>query len=289
VPFDRRHSLLAGLDRGMKLVEIGASYNPLVPRSEGWNVVVVDHADRAELAAKYEHEPSVDVSRIEDVDVVWTAGSLAAAVPAEHHGTIDAVIASHVIEHLPDPVGFLRSVELLLAPGGRLVLAVPDMRACFDLLRPPTTTGNLVEAHVLCAERHSLSSLFDSAAYTVLLDGAITWSVGAHGALTYQSPFDRAREAVTAYRQNEPEYVDCHAWQYTPASFELALLELAALGLTTLVVTSRHDTVGCEFYVTLRAAAGPAAVGPELDDRRLYLRRRALAELGRAWAGLEPE
>lgn len=182
-PFDRRTSLLAGLDRSMRLVEIGGSHNPLGPRSD---VVVVDHDDRAGLVAKYEHEPDVDVSRIEDVDVVWTAGLLADAVPAERHGTIDAILASRVIEHVPDPVGFLQSVEQLLAPGGRLVLAVPDMRSCFDLLRAPATTGALVEAHVIGAGTHSLRSLFDFAAYSTVLDGA-----GCCGAARWQSSGSR--------------------------------------------------------------------------------------------------
>lgn len=285
-PFDRRAVLLAGLDRSMKLLEVGASYNPLVPRSSGWNVVIVDHASRAELVAKYEDERRVDVTQIEEVDVVWTAGALADAVPDEHHETVDAVLASHVIEHLPDPVGFLQSVERLLAPGGRLVLAVPDMRSCFDLLRAPTTTGALLEAHVLGAGRHSLRSLFDFVAYSCLLDGAVTWTVGAPGDLAFLSPFDRARQELSTF-PHDGAYVDCHAWQYTPASFELALLELAALGLTTLAVDARHETVGCEFYVTLRAGADRPVGGPELDERRLRLRRVALAELGRAWSELE--
>jgi SAM-dependent methyltransferase len=39
----------------------------------------------------------------------------------------DCIIATHVVEHVPDPVGFARDLAGRLARGGVLVLAAPDM------------------------------------------------------------------------------------------------------------------------------------------------------------------
>ena len=41
-------------------------------------------------------------------------------------GTFDAVVASHLIEHLPDPEGFLQECRRVLKQGGRLVLTTPN-------------------------------------------------------------------------------------------------------------------------------------------------------------------
>lgn len=46
----------------------------------------------------------------------------------------DAIVASHLIEHLPDPDEFLRAARQRLRPGGRLVLATPNRHAWISRL-----------------------------------------------------------------------------------------------------------------------------------------------------------
>ena len=59
----------------------------------------------------------------------------------------DFVIANHVIEHLQDPILFLKSVASKLAPGGRAMIAAPDKRYCWDKPRSLTSFDHLVEDH----------------------------------------------------------------------------------------------------------------------------------------------
>ncbi len=287
-PFDRRAVLLDGVTRDMRVLEIGPSYAPLAPRSEGWNVCIVDHASQAELVEKYaDPAHGVDVSRIEEVDVVWLRGQLDEVIPEELRG-FDVCVASHVIEHTPDLVGFVRGVMGCLGPDGWLSLAIPDMRYCFDLFEAPTRTGEVVAAHLGGASRHRFAALFDHYAYAVRSDGLIAWGQdAAHDAVELATPFGAVRELVAVHNDTADEgYVDCHAWQFTPASFELAMLELAALELLDVHVASIHESVGCEFFVTLRRGSLVPPTTDELDLLRLSLLRRSVHELASTWSAM---
>jgi hypothetical protein len=112
---NRTKILLEQVPRDARILEIGPSFNPIAPKSEGWNSVSIDHLTREDLVAKYTGHPGVDVGRIEPVDFVWTSGILSDAVPPEQHGSFDAFLASHVIEHMPDLVAFLDAAATLLS------------------------------------------------------------------------------------------------------------------------------------------------------------------------------
>jgi predicted SAM-dependent methyltransferase len=59
--------------------------------------------------------------------------------------TLDFVIASHLIEHLPNPLGFLKECQRVLRANGILYLVVPDKNHTFDRARDVTPLAHLVE------------------------------------------------------------------------------------------------------------------------------------------------
>jgi SAM-dependent methyltransferase len=65
-------------------------------------------------------------------------------LPSEHY---DAVLASHVIEHLADPIAGLREWMRVLRPGGHLLLVVPHKERTHDRRRPVTPLTHMVEDH----------------------------------------------------------------------------------------------------------------------------------------------
>ena len=280
----RAEALLAPLDRSASIFEVGPSYNPIAPKADGWKTSVLDHTTRAELVKKYRGHPGVDVSSIEDVDFVWTGGPITDAVPARLHGAFDAFIASHVIEHTTDMVGFLDSAARLLTPDGVVILAVPDKRFCFDYFRPLTTTGEVLEAHAAPRSRHTRQICFEHLAYAVKSGGTGAWGQMPTEALSFFHSLARARDLFsTASEDPSSPYVDMHAWKFTPASFELLMLELARLGETDWRVDRLTPTLGCEFYVWLRRGRGKAVAAAlsndARDERRLGLLKRILLDV----------
>ncbi len=62
-------------------------------------------------------------------------------------GSLDFLIASHVIEHTKDPIGAIRRAWEVLRPGGRLILVIPQADRTFDRDRPRTPLAHLLEDH----------------------------------------------------------------------------------------------------------------------------------------------
>ena len=59
-------------------------------------------------------------------------------------GSLDFIVAAHVIEHTPNPVGAIVECWKKLKSGGQLVLVVPDKRRTFDKTREITPLEHLV-------------------------------------------------------------------------------------------------------------------------------------------------
>jgi len=261
-----------------------ASYSPIAPRSEGWDTKIVDHANRAELVEKYKREPDVWVERIEEVDFIWTEGSIADAIPQVFHGTFDCLIASHVIEHVPDLVGFLLSAERVLQPGGTVILAIPDKRFCFDYFRPLTMTGDVLEAHQQQRTRHTARTAYEHWFYTVTRNGQGAWGQEPVADLKLANPFSLAMSKLESLSTApDAPYVDLHVWKFSPSSFELILLEVARMRKIDWRVEKVTPAIGCEFHAWLRRGAIEACAqlsDAAFDARRLTLLKAVVREMG---------
>jgi hypothetical protein len=277
----RAEAMLGTVSRSAKLIEIGPSHNPALPKGDGWNVYTIDHATRAELIEKYANDPSVDIAKIEEVDYIWKGGSLADAVPLSEHGSFDGFIASHVIEHTTDLIAFLEAAQVLLKPLGCVGLAIPDKRYCFDYFQPLTTLGTVLDAHLARRSRHRVGAIFDHVAYAVGEGGNGAWSQHPVTRLSFLSDLDAARQTFEVATQPNGPYVDTHNWRFIPASFQLIMLELGWLGLTDWKIDRIKHTVGCEFFVQLRRGGTTWArrlSQQDLQSLRMRLLKKTLIE-----------
>jgi predicted SAM-dependent methyltransferase len=277
----RAEILLERVPRNAAIVEIGPLVSPIAARRQGWNTKIIDVGTKAELVAAYPNLAGTDT--IEEVDFVWRGGLSSEAVPPEHHGTFDALVASHVIEHQPDLIAFLGCAETLLKPTGVVILAIPDKRFCFDYFRPITLTGDVLSQHKR-GRTHSDRAIFNHHAYAVFANAAIVWGQESLETATFflAHALEQAHmEFITSEEADSSLSYNIHVWCFTPASFELLLLELARLGLTDWQADRIDPAVGCEFFAWLRRGGREAAAAldqSELNSRRLVLLKRALSE-----------
>ncbi len=263
----RRHIDVLG-GRGL---EIGPLHSPIVKPSEA-EVRYVDVHLTPELKAYYSTHPGMQVDDIVEVHhaliVDGQARSLPEAVAPD--APFDWVIASHVIEHVPDLVGWLHDVAAVLVDGGRLALAIPDRRYCFDALRPPTTVGQVLQAHFDGDTRPSVRAVFDHFSTAAEVDLASAWRGEPVDPISVIHGNEIAWDHVQRVIETG-EYQDCHVWLFTPGSFATQLRTLGELGLLGLVPVSVEPTAqgSIEFYATL------AKVPSDLSDEA---RRRVVTE-----------
>ncbi len=230
-------------------LEIGPSHAPVFPKRAGFNVEIVDHAPTDELRRKYT-AMGVDISAIEEVDYVSDGRPLHEVVPHAH--VYDYVFSSHAIEHVTDFVGYLRSCERLLKPGGLIVLAVPDKRYTFDALQPVSSTGRVLEAFARAQSRHSPAAVFDFNVNTVTLNNLGTWGKFDTGVIKFANGPGVGKSEFDEAMRPDGMYQDVHGWFFTPSSFRLIIGDLRDLGLISVDEEEMREIGALEFHVALR-------------------------------------
>lgn len=272
---NRTEVLRRRIDKHALGLEIGPSHNPVASKREGYRVRVLDHLDQRDLIEKYKDDPSVDTSRIEEVDFVWRGEPFSALVNQSER--FSWIMASHVVEHVPDLVRFLNECDAVMEPGGVLTLAVPDKRFCFDHFRPHSSLGMVVDAHLSGSTRPSPGTVLDFYLNYVRRNGRDGWNAGDPGRL--QFVFDLRKSMEMMSRSQGGNYVDVHQWCFTPSSFRLLIGDLHRMGLIQLQEVDFVGTDGFEFFVWLsRAGSGSGFDHGELLRR---IDKEAIDEVAR--------
>ena len=118
-------------------------------------------------------------------------------------GTQDVVLASEVLEHLTDPVGFLRGLRTVLTPGGVFVLTTPNLGSA----RPGTPDGLLVPLlsvgyHTLLHTAGSLTIALRQAGFTTVEieeRGAQLLAHATDGTAAWRAPHEADRVAYRGW------------------------------------------------------------------------------------------
>jgi SAM-dependent methyltransferase len=138
-PTVERRVLLTRFLLGQGL-ELGPGHHPFPLPFGGATVRYVDRWEPTENRALFPELgeeasfPEPDVVANLDTDRLTSIPS----------GSQDFVIASHVLEHLAEPLGQIEEIHRVLRDGGTLLILLPDRRHTFDLHRPPTSLDHLI-------------------------------------------------------------------------------------------------------------------------------------------------
>jgi SAM-dependent methyltransferase len=234
-------------------LEIGPLHNTSV-RREHADVKYLDVFDRDLLIKNYEGHPQVLPEKIPEIDFALFDGERVRSIPETigDEPAFDWVVASHVLEHVPDVIGWLKDIAEVTVDGGRLILVVPDRRDCFDVHRPGTTVGQMLQAHELGETVPSVRAVYDykrGHAYTKAPD---VWRGEPPGYEKRIYDLDAVLAEVEKARAGE--YIDAHVWPLTPGTLLEQLIELREIGMSEWMVQSytltRRDEN--EFFMVLR-------------------------------------
>lgn len=239
---------------GTRGLEIGPLFAPIVTRADA-EVRYLDVHLTPGLREHYAAHPGIPTADIVDVDfaLISPDGQMRPPLTAiGDYAPVDWVVASHVIEHVPDVIGWLRGIADILVDGGLLALAIPDRRYCFDMLRAPTTVGEMLDAHLRGDTAPSVRAVYDHHSQAVTISAGDAWAghVPGQQALIH----DRAFAWSQVEKAGRGEYVDCHVWLLTPESLIQQLGELAELHYLDFSIEHVRPTAvnELEFYLTLR-------------------------------------
>ncbi len=178
-------------------------------------------------------------------------------------GSFDAVVASHIIEHLADPLGALAEMHRVLRPGGRLVLVVPDRAHTFDAGRAPTPLAHLLDEH-----RRGVTQVDDDHIRefcTAIFEGPV---IHPDEVRAWHDPDRLDAEMLALHRRRT---IHAHCW--SPEEFVTMVAGAVATGeppwaLADVYVRDDLDEPGDEFgLVLVRIAPGaPEAAGQHARD-----------------------
>jgi 2-polyprenyl-3-methyl-5-hydroxy-6-metoxy-1,4-benzoquinol methylase len=87
-------------------------------------------------------------------------------------GSMDVVLASHLIEHLNDPVGFLAEARKILTPGGHLFLTTPNSDGFQSVLFGARWRSAIFD-HLYLFSRRTLSRMLEDQGFAI--EAVSTW------------------------------------------------------------------------------------------------------------------
>jgi hypothetical protein len=254
--YEKRREFLNDLVGNEELlgIEIGALDKPLVVRSElsaGSEILYADHLSTEGLRKKYLADPTVDLNALVEVDIVSESGQFSSSLNGR---LVDYVVASHVVEHVPNPIQWLQVLFEILRPGGFVFLVVPDKRFTFDFQRPPTTFGEMLESFLSDKKAPSVRDVFDHHSSAVMIDGGRVWKgvLGKEELVPLASNKDAFKYAQEVHKDGV--YHDVHVSIFTPLSFFSIIERLIDTHLLMSEITSFRDTSinDIEFFVCLK-------------------------------------
>ena len=248
-------------------VEIGALANPMVKKDDG-DVRYIDRDSTEKIKEWYSKSDVVDQEKIVDVDYVWGDQTLAEATGVMEG--FDYCFASHVLEHVPDLIGWLREVSSILKEKGIASFSIPDRRYTFDYLRAESTVGELLDAYFQKSRKPTVRQIYDHFSLFTELNIVEAWQPSFDG-----NKLVPAFEPGKAYSfcldsVNNNKYIDTHCWVFTSTYFLAVLERLSKFGLLDFKIRNFFDVEQNTFEFVVQLEKIPSTLSAE-EKHTLFL------------------
>ncbi|GER14157.1 methyltransferase domain-containing protein [Variovorax boronicumulans] len=124
---------LIGLSIDGKVLEVGPGSRPFVVAP----TAKVKYADRPVEGGRDKNFPEL-IGQPPGIQAHYNVDLDTEGLPQLESGSFDGLVASHVIEHVANPLEVIAEFYRVLRVGGKLLLVVPDRSRTFDAMRKPT-------------------------------------------------------------------------------------------------------------------------------------------------------
>ncbi|WAP69932.1 class I SAM-dependent methyltransferase [Jiella pelagia] len=236
--------LTPGVENHGDILEFGAFASPTFEPGEG-SVFYADRLSTEELKTSVKDADKRDA--IVDVNFI-VAPDFSTPIGRK----FDLVIANHVVEHVPDLLGWLNNVGKILNDGGKVFLTVPHKGYTFDILRQPTLARELIDNYEVKRQQPSLSSIVDAAFFRRDIKfGSDVWSGKAESIIAKAPSLNAADYAANVRKRLAAgDYIDAHCNVFTEESFieVFGYLEAMHFGDLKLLATAPVIRPYNEFY-----------------------------------------
>ena len=249
-PYDRSEYLRVMVNKlikenPVKVLEIGPYDNPSLVGENVKYFDIYDSETLKELAEKTNRPVKKTPAKIHYVE---PNGDLSIV-----NEKFDMVFSSHCIEHQPNLLKHLKNVEKILVEGGLYVLVIPDKRYCLAHFRNDTNLFDVLDAAVENRTLHTFKSVSENR-YGFAHNNPILHWLGEHGSIKFG--VKEFTGALNDYKKSvvDGEYIDTHAWCFTPKNFGEIITGLNELGMIHLEVDRLCHTIWgrLEFIAILR-------------------------------------
>jgi hypothetical protein len=245
-------------------LEIAPYFDPFLPKGDEFNIFYADYISTEEIRAKAEQNPDFHDVEVPEVDFVWTPGK--ALIDCFPSGMcFNYAIASHVMEHVPNPIGWVCEILSVLSIGGRLALFLPDRRRNTDYFRNLTTFAELVSWWIVqpaCPTPQQIVDFMGSSLDSGKVNGDYSNPQLSQKFRAY-TDVDAIQTACFVARHGN--YLDLHATVWEPDQFVSVFQRIVDAGLLNVEISTPilHDL---EFVIVLTKHGEPRLKAPRKPE-----------------------
>lgn len=240
-------------DRGVGL-EIAPNWFPLISKEDG-DIYYCDRMSHRKLIKREADNPDRIRYKMEvlPIDFIWDGSKLLTkTTPLK----FDYIVSSHVLEHVPNFLGFLYQQREALEDNGVIAFVLPDFKRLNEHFRPSSTAAQLIDAYMRNLTSPTPGQVYESCRHALDVDmHTVDYSGKKY------TDFKRAytnEETINFARLATYQYLDVHCWAFDVESFQNVALELSEVGMFDFdIIDIKSGETAREFYVKLKPNKPP--------------------------------